>query len=118
MFFVVNEVSVGTELWISDGTEEGTRLAADVTPGVNSTLFEEFESGPNGELYFSTSCGSSCDALWKSDGTPAGTTQVATFNHIYELRAGGDRLYLSASNGSGWLSSQPCHVDPNSSHLD
>src|SRR5262245_19489238 len=65
----------GVELWKSDGTAAGTRLLADICPGVcpsqpapltvvGSTVFFGADDGVHGR------------ALWKSDGTAEGTILV------------------------------------------
>jgi ELWxxDGT repeat protein len=38
LYFTLTEWNTGTELWVSDGTVEGTRLLVDSAPGVESGL--------------------------------------------------------------------------------
>ena len=95
----------GSELWKSDGTEEGTVIVKDIREGLmssspsNLVKFGEY-------IYFSASNGSNGVELWKSDGTESGTVMVK------DIRSGinsgfpenlfvlGETLYFSASNGS------------------
>jgi ELWxxDGT repeat protein len=79
LYFAAGDAEHGTELWRSDGTEQGTRLVADINPGFdgsftydNSTFLEV-----NGSLFFGADDGIHGRALWKSDGTEAGTVLVA-----------------------------------------
>ena len=73
LFFAKCEPAHGCELWRTDGTLESTGLVADLEPGPGS-------SGPHAlssvgsALYF----GTSPRGVWRSDGSAAGTTRVAT----------------------------------------
>jgi ELWxxDGT repeat protein len=69
----------GVELWRSDGTQEGTYIVRDITPGfLDGTTFGDaavvgdklyFTATPEGTNVFS-------NTLWVSDGTEAGTHPV------------------------------------------
>jgi ELWxxDGT repeat protein len=74
LFFTSGDPVYGTELWESDGTALGTQMVADLSPGLDSTLFIGFCSAGS-LLYFSASVGYSTD-LWRTDGTLAGTFKV------------------------------------------
>lgn len=75
VFFASNDnVSVGNELWKSDGTSLGTALFKDVFLGASSSnpvLLEKL----NNQLYF-TALGTNGLDLWKTDGTLANTVFV------------------------------------------
>ena len=61
----------GTELWRSDGTEAGTRLVADITPGPDSsTPYFFVRAGSN--AVFAAEDG----RIWRSDGTESGTARL------------------------------------------
>ncbi len=49
----VNGSSIGTELWESDGTENGTKLVADILPGTSSSNPNTFFAN-NSKLYFTS----------------------------------------------------------------
>ena len=74
----------GTELWRSDGTATGTTLLKDICPGEASGVWVPTEAGHstspltvvNGQVYFVGNDCVSGEALWTSDGTPAGTHRV------------------------------------------
>ncbi|MFY0526709.1 ELWxxDGT repeat protein [Archangium gephyra] len=62
------------ELWRSDGTEAGTVMVKDITPGAAGSVMDLYKSG--GTLFFTANDGVSGRELWKSDGTEAGTVMV------------------------------------------
>lgn len=73
VYFVADAGDIGVELWVSDGTPEGTSILKDIEPGpAGSSLIHFTEL--NGEAFF-VSRSSSGDRLWRTDGTPEGTVQ-------------------------------------------
>jgi ELWxxDGT repeat protein len=71
LFFSMSNLKQGTEdLWLSDGTPEGTRL---VKAGLESI---DAAQACCGKLYFVESGLVKNAHLWQSDGTPAGTKEV------------------------------------------
>ena len=36
LYFSANDDENGTEFWVSDGTADGTKLLADISPGISS----------------------------------------------------------------------------------
>ncbi len=78
LFFVADDRVHGRELWLSDGTTEGTRLVRDIGPNINGSHPYTVEqlTNVNGTLFFVASDGLENDRLWKSDGTESGTVAV------------------------------------------
>lgn len=80
LFFSANDGTHGRELWISDGTGAGTEQLLELNPTGNAmTGFFEFSFQPKiyaGKLYFVASDGTNGWELWRTDGTPTGTTRV------------------------------------------
>lgn len=73
----------GSELWISDGTEAGTKLLKDIWPGAASSQPVFFgEAGTFGDsiVIFKADNGSAGFEFWRSNGTAAGTYQLADLN--------------------------------------
>ena len=74
LFFSRDDGNSGRELWTSDGSGAGTRLAVDLNPGSNSSFPGNFteltESWYSLLLTPNTNRGA---GLYISDGTPAGT---------------------------------------------
>lgn len=74
---VDTEDDIGVELWISDGTTEGTRLLKDIWPGAGYGFPQGFTE-MQGVVYFFAQSGTTGETkLWKTDGTEAGTVQVS-----------------------------------------
>ena len=79
LYFVADNGETGRELFVSDGTAEGTKLLVDLNPGVDGsdpTNFVEF----NNKLYFAADNGESGAELFVTDGTEEGTQLVADIN--------------------------------------
>ncbi|QGJ70728.1 Hypothetical protein PBC10988_24260 [Planctomycetales bacterium 10988] len=74
-FFAANFGSLGTELWMSDGTSAGTQLVKDLRSGTASST-PKYLVNFEGTLFFQANGGSEGTELWKSDGTSAGTQLV------------------------------------------
>lgn len=77
-FFTANNDVNGKELWVSDGSEAGTKMLKDINPGAgdsNPLFFTVF----NNKMYFAAS-GPSGRELWMSDGTEAGTVLFKDIN--------------------------------------
>jgi ELWxxDGT repeat protein len=74
LIFTANNNEHGHEIWISDGTEVGTRLLADVN-AIGDSYINQL-TNVNGTLFFSASTVDYGSELWKSDGTSFGTSMV------------------------------------------
>jgi ELWxxDGT repeat protein len=79
LYFWANDGVHGKEPWVSDGTTEGTRLLRDVNPGPGSSDYAAAGGRPEpfarlGARVIFTAHDGAQDALWSTDGTPAGTT--------------------------------------------
>ena len=115
LFFTVNSVEHGNELWRSDGTEAGTFMVRDIWPGANSSgLFGLTNIG--GTLYFTANDGVHGEELWLSDGTYEGTELVADFTggssgggSPRQITAVGNTIFVTATSEDygtelyGWI---------------
>jgi len=103
---------VGYEPWFSDGTEGGTHMLRDTFPGPanGGVQLSQVGAGPGvlgAEVFFlATDSTSLTSALWRSDGTPVGTTEAfvigapsASGGRPWELAPFGDRILFSARDG-------------------
>lgn len=91
----------GFELWVSDGTEAGTKLVKDINPGrAGSFPREFFAAGPR--VYFLAWSEGFGEELWCSDGTGDGTRMLLDANvgvgsgFYYEFVGFEGRLYFGA----------------------
>ena len=81
LYFQATDEENGTELWTTDGTENGTTLVVDIRPGTMGNG-KGYGSSPssitvfNDYMYFSATNDTVSKALWKSDGTANGTSLV------------------------------------------
>ena len=94
----------GRELWISDGTRDGTRRLVDIRPGPKGSKPESLTVAGT-LVYFTADDGIHGRELWATDGTSAGTrlvkdlTRGANLTGPRELTALGSRLYVVARTG-------------------
>jgi len=77
LYFAGRTKTLGTELWLSDGTAVGTGLVTDIAPGAASAGVQHI-TDVAGTAYFTVNAAVAGGAgeLWKSNGTAAGTTHV------------------------------------------
>ena len=115
VYFSANDGINGTELWKSDGTEAGTVMVKDIGQNYQGNI-RSYSSNPVGLIVFGDAIYFAADTdnpslghgreLWKSDGTEAGTVQVADINgggsdsDPYSFTIVGDTLYFSAMNNT------------------
>jgi ELWxxDGT repeat protein len=89
LYFTANNGETGRELFVSDGTAEGTQLLVDLYPG-DDNYGNSYDSYPhyfvefNGKLYFTADDGVHGNELFVSDGTTEGTQLLV------DLRLGDD----------------------------
>ena len=96
--FFSNTTTVGQEPWITDGTSAGTFALGDLNPGTFSSGGVNYQnnSSPNplailgGTLIFSATTSSNGTEIWKTDGTPGGTSML-------EIRSGATGAFSSPS---------------------
>lgn len=99
LFFQGYDPTHGIELWVSDGTANGTRLVKDLWPGPDSSYIRSLIAIGN-TLYFSAYDGT-ITGLWKSDGTTAGTQLIRDHfsdglpAYMNEFTVLGNTLYFS-----------------------
>lgn len=84
LYFTADDGIHGVELWVTDGTQAGTRMVKDINEAPDLDPFSQADTAGsfptgltiyNGEVYFAATSDDG-DELWKSDGTESGTVQV------------------------------------------
>jgi ELWxxDGT repeat protein len=102
VFFTADDGVSGRELYVSDGTAEGTRRVADIFPGPGGSTPMGLATLGDHVYFFAQSgvAGSTSGSwfLWKSDGTEAGTVKVRELpGNIWnrQLVRSGNALYFS-----------------------
>lgn len=78
-FFAATTYAHGAELYVSDGTESGTRMVKDLYPGPEfgfNSVYNYYIS--NSAIYFSGTDANGASALYASDGTAAGTRKIGS----------------------------------------
>lgn len=69
----INAGKNGTQLWITDGTEEGTQLVKTFTSDINvASSYSQYQD----KVFFSMNVGGKGYELWSTDGTAEGTSMV------------------------------------------
>ena len=105
LVFGSNDGVHGHELWVSDGTEAGTTLLADINPGAGDAL-PRYTTAMNGFAYFAANTSGSATQLWRTDGTAAGTSMVANLPAVPVSSAStfivvGNSLFFGVINAGG-----------------
>lgn len=73
--------NIGSELWISDGTQVGTHPIKDINPGTaNGARLSKTKKLNETTVVFAANNGVNGIELWKTDGTEAGTLMIKDIN--------------------------------------
>lgn len=72
LVFRANDGVHGSEIWRSDGTEQGTFMIRDIRPGSTGSDIQRFHLVDD-KLLFAAHDGVHGDEVWMTDGTPEGT---------------------------------------------
>ncbi|NBC32835.1 MAG: hypothetical protein GVY13_09200 [Alphaproteobacteria bacterium] len=75
VFFTADNFAQGRELWVTDGTMDGTRLVKDINNGLDGSSPQSL-TADEGRLFFVANDGMRGFELWISDGTEGGTELV------------------------------------------
>jgi ELWxxDGT repeat protein/cysteine-rich repeat protein len=103
VYFYADDGVTGTEVWRSDGTEDGTRLVRDIDP--TDVTVPSFFTPAHGFLYFTANTPATGRELWRTDGTTAGTVMVKDLNpyasaYPESLASVGGTLFFYADDGA------------------
>lgn len=105
VFYWASDTAHGLELWKTDGTESGTGLFKDCSPGPNNAIGSVFlgqQAAYGGGLLFMASNGQG-ELLWRTDGTEAGTVPVGTnsVSASWITSRGADVFFVGYTSATG-----------------
>jgi ELWxxDGT repeat protein len=100
LFFSAEDGEHGGELWRSDGTEAGTEIVRDISPGPTSSGATEFTNVGGAVMFRVGYEASRVFELWRSDGTEAGTEVFITpgWATATRLTGVGNTLFFTAAS--------------------
>ncbi len=91
VFFKADDIdgTMGGELWVTDGTEAGTKFVMDINTeeiasGTADSALDNFTNFYNEKLFFKAFSIESSNEPWASDGTPEGTYQIYDSNPTFD----------------------------------
>src|SRR5262249_46498569 len=97
----------GSQLWVSDGTADGTQRVSDINPGKFAGINLQSLTVFHGHLLFGAGDGAGGSALWESDGTTAGTGLLkgnhpsgGSSTYPTALTVVGNKLFFVADDGT------------------
>jgi ELWxxDGT repeat protein len=95
VFFVANDGLSGRELWVTNGTFQGTRRVADLVPGPAGSTPRNLVAISDAIYFFAANAADGAgEGLYRSDGTPGGTVLVSDLAGVSQARD-----LLAAENG-------------------
>jgi ELWxxDGT repeat protein len=122
IFFTIP--SATTNVWVSDGTPDGTEVVAEFTNRDGFQIWNTTLTTVNDEVFIGGTDLNRGIELWKSDGTSSGTTRLKSWERdtppesLTEAVALNDRLlyansgYLQLSDGTPEGTGELVHVNP------
>lgn len=102
IIFSANNETTGTELYVTDGTADGTFMLKDIYPGASSSSASRFLKKEN-LIYFTADDGVSGIELWQTDGTICGTKKITNDDHaiiVSDFILNEDQLLFMANSDS------------------
>lgn len=91
LFFSAKKNNTDVELWVTDGTVNGTVMVKDINPSGASMPSDFFEY--KGWVFFGADDGVNGIELWTSDGTPGGTYMIENINGSNDGYEGNHIIY-------------------------
>ena len=112
--FTADDGRHGEEVWMSDGTAEGTRMLVDINPqfatGAGFSTCRGADPGqitPAGNYFYFAASPSICaSTTWRSDGTEAGTVEIIDL-WPNEIREAGNLTFIMTDRGTHAIRETP-----------
>jgi ELWxxDGT repeat protein len=104
-YFAADDGIHGMELWVSNGTEAGTKLLKDIIPGEGSGFPRSITMVHADIIYFAAETPAHGRELWKTNGTSAGTMMVkdifpgSTSSDPQSLASMNNTIFFTANDG-------------------
>ena len=100
LVFAASTPSYGSEIWVTDGSSNGTFMLKDIRPGFSSSFnqLNTFVSGDMLYLVLMDSTTTNANNLWRTDGTAQGTIKMMTFSQSWPVPNATQNL-ISGVNG-------------------
>src|SRR5262249_24560782 len=102
VFFSALDTGRNLELWVSDGTSQGTGMVKDLLPGPEGSLPHDLVDLNGTLLFVARAAAGGSDSLWRSDGAQAGTVELLPASQLrdpWQLTVVGDRAFFIADDG-------------------
>jgi len=97
LYFIGRTTAHGAELWSSDGTPARTQRLTDLNAGPTDSGINHMTSWRGYCLFTATVPIGTTYGIWRTDGTTAGTVEVAQFSALLRsLVVAGDKLFFVA----------------------
>ena len=99
LLFTASTEAEGRELWITDGTTDGTKLLKEISSGSNlnsSAILDDRAVVLNNKLYFIGNDGLNGKQLWSTDGTMEATVRITDIENLNtdKLTTVGNDIYF------------------------
>lgn len=108
LFFAAADPQHSRELWVTDGTSQGTHIVKDIAPGTQDAVPTEITPFKD-KLLFVAGKSPSNRALYSTDGTAAGTLRLTDPNGLFsptkfrDFVVLGDNVYFAGfTSWQGW----------------
>lgn len=104
LYFVATQDTEGPELWAIDDINSAPRLVKDIQPGVHGSFIRNMNELDGKLIFVARNDSSTEDAIWVSDGTDAGTTEVSKISatgsdpDLKQFVVLGNNMLFSADN--------------------